>query len=118
MPDKPQRPCRKFGCGKLVKGDGWCDAHRPEPFTGCADRNRKRTFTGRPLQRLRQSWFKHSPLCVECLSQGRTAAAQVLDHIIPLHAGGLDDIANMQGLCIQCHNDKSMRERLALRRSA
>lgn len=106
-----------MGCRELVKGDGWCDAHRPEQFLGCADKNRKRKFTGRALQQLRESWFRHHPLCVQCAKDGRLAAARQLDHVIPLHLGGIDDVQNIQGLCKPCHDAKSQRELISKRRA-
>lgn len=56
------------------------------------------------------------PLCVLCLEHGRTTAATQRDHIIPLEEGGPDDESNEQGLCDECHEGKSLAERLRARR--
>ncbi len=69
---------------------------------------------GRTLQRERVRWFSLHPLCVECEKRGVTTLAQELDHIIPLHRGGLDfdrdRDTNRQGLCIPCHTEKTAAE--------
>jgi 5-methylcytosine-specific restriction protein A len=51
------------------------------------------------------------PLCVECLKEGRTEAAVVVDHIVP-HRGDpklLRDWSNLQSLCRRHHNEKTAR---------
>jgi 5-methylcytosine-specific restriction protein A len=62
-------------------------------------------------KRRRLHLLRTSPLCTECLKAGRAVAATELDHVIPLRDGGRDDETNLQGLCHQCHTDKSLRER-------
>lgn len=52
-------------------------------------------------------WFAIHPLCVRCDAAGRITAATELDHILPLYKGGADDETNLQGLCEQCHKDKT-----------
>lgn len=37
--------------------------------------------------------------------------AQEVDHVVPLHLGGLDVQANLQPLCPRCHAAKTARER-------
>lgn len=68
---------------------------------------RRGRITGRELQRRRQRWFEKFPLCVACWSVGRSTAAAELDHIVPLFKGGADDETNLQGLCVECHYDKT-----------
>lgn len=105
MPQRPLRPCNK--CGKLSK-DGYCDAHRPQPWT----RNKpiNRVFKGDRLQRERQVLFMEQPLCVLCLKQGIDRMATERDHIIPLAEGGEDIRENTQALCKECHEKKTARE--------
>ena len=62
---------------------------------------------GRKLQQIRKLFFSKSPLCAICLNQGRIKTATELDHIIPLHKGGSNDMSNLQGLCIHCHQAKT-----------
>jgi 5-methylcytosine-specific restriction protein A len=49
-------------------------------------------------------------LCQACLAAGRTTVAEQVDHVIPKAAGGTDDLANLQALCRECHDEKSRRE--------
>ena len=60
----------------------------------------------------------HNPLCVECAKRGIVKAATEVDHIIPLHKGGTDDDDNLQGLCAECHADKTSRDAGHQRRAA
>lgn len=61
---------------------------------------------------LRKVVLMENPLCVSCLSEGRTKEAQVVDHIIPVkkwEQGKLKQ-SNLQGLCHSCHNRKTYNE--------
>lgn len=44
--------------------------------------------------------------CCECGSRARLEC----DHVIPVDAGGTDDLANLQTLCRDCHIVKTRRE--------
>jgi len=57
----------------------------------------------------------HNPLCVHCTEEGRTTAAQDVDHIKPFK--GKDDPLrldwdNLQGLCRKHHNRKTSGEQV------
>lgn len=43
-----------------------------------------------------------------CLSCGAELA--VLDHVVPLSAGGANDRSNLQPLCVKCNRDKGVKE--------
>ena len=59
-------------------------------------------------RRLRELMLSQDPLCRTCSIAGRIALATVVDHIVPVKAGGARfDIANLQGLCVACHNRKT-----------
>ena len=64
-------------------------------------------ITGRRLQTIRKHFFMHNPLCVSCKAKGVITQATELDHITPLFKGGTNDIDNLQGLCADCHKDKT-----------
>lgn len=71
---------------------------------------------GTTLQNIRAAHFARYPLCVHCLAETpeRTTLATELDHIVPLHQGGVDSkdpFVNRQGLCHDCHERKSKQER-------
>lgn len=60
----------------------------------------------------RLAFLAENPLCVECLRQGITTLANVVDHIIP-HKGNkvlFWDKSNWQPLCTPCHNRKTATE--------
>lgn len=73
--------------------------------------NKPKRISGVTLQNIRARHFRANPLCVMCQSKGKLSAAQELDHIIPLHKGGSDTDSNRQGLCKECHTEKSKKER-------
>ena len=64
-------------------------------------------------------WRKHrklflqtNALCIECLKEGRSVPANVVDHKTPINKGGDKwDYDNLQPMCSSCHNKKSGRER-------
>jgi 5-methylcytosine-specific restriction enzyme A len=63
-------------------------------------------ITGRRLQERNRIWLGMHPVCAAC---GKQAAREV-DHIIPLFRGGADDWSNIQGLCVECHVQKTARD--------
>jgi len=46
----------------------------------------------------------------QCAACRRFSAKLECDHIIPLDAGGTDEMRNLQTLCRPCHIDKTRRE--------
>lgn len=63
---------------------------------------------GRAAVDRRARYLRLHPLCVRCEGQGLVAAAEHVDHAIPLWAGGADDYeVNGAGLCIPDHQAKS-----------
>lgn len=49
-------------------------------------------------------------MCVACLDQGLYRVATQVDHITPLHLGGVDVDDNTQSLCDDCHTEKTKTE--------
>lgn len=62
---------------------------------------------GRKLQERNKKLARRNPLCVRCKAKGIVRAAVEWDHIIPLYKGGKDEESNLQGLCADCHKDKT-----------
>ncbi len=62
---------------------------------------------GRAWLRIRERQLRDHPLCAACLGQGFVTAAQEVDHIVPLFKGGTDAPANLQSLCVACHELKT-----------
>lgn len=102
--------CLERGCPAIVKS-GRCDAHGGErkPWT-TALRAESLRIRGRALQALRAQLFRREPLCRICVQAGRTTAATIRDHIVPLAEGGLDIEANTQPLCQDCSDTKTKAE--------
>lgn len=61
---------------------------------------------------MRAQVLAEEPYCRECLKEGKRVRATVVDHIVPLAAGGDNSRENQQGLCDPHHDDKSARERI------
>lgn len=73
-------------------------------------------ISGTTLQNIRKIHFERYPLCVRCLDKipPVTRIAIELDHVVPLHKGGIesrDPFVNRAGLCAACHLEKSKTER-------
>lgn len=49
-------------------------------------------------------------LCQACAVHGRTTAANQVDHIVPKHKGGTDDLDNLRAICEECHTAKTIEE--------
>lgn len=49
-------------------------------------------------------------LCQVSLREGRIVPATEVDHIIPKHLGGTDDMANLQAISAEAHRRKTERE--------
>jgi 5-methylcytosine-specific restriction protein A len=64
-------------------------------------------ITGRRLQEKRRRLFQQQPLCVRCEAKGRVRLATQRDHVIALAHNGPDIESNTQGLCAECHAEKT-----------
>ena len=60
--------------------------------------------------RMREAVMIDEPLCRNCLANGRVTPTTEVDHIIAIENGGTDDRDNLQGLCTECHKDKTNRD--------
>lgn len=75
------------------------------------ERNRDVYGTG-DWKRLSLLHRQANPLCVQCLQEGRTEAAVLVDHIVPVSVNRslAFEASNLQGLCRKCHAIKTMRD--------
>lgn len=105
MPSKPLRPCRQPGCPSLIRGGGWCDAHKPAAWASTTTSAASRGY-GPQWRRLRAIVLDRDPVCKGC---GKAASMHV-DHVVPKARGGTDAIQNLQGLCERCHQAKTARD--------
>ena len=111
MPVAPKRPCTQPGCNVLVErgrcGEHTRAHHRLDTKTrGSA----KARGYGGPWRRIRSRQLKAEPLCRHCAEDGRTTAATLVDHVVPLDAGGTHETSNLQSLCRSCHAQKTLAE--------
>lgn len=59
-------------------------------------------------RRLRAAKLATEPLCRPCRLRGRTVLGKVVDHIVPITAGGpaFPPLDGLQPMCQNCHNAK------------
>ena len=67
---------------------------------------------GRRLQERRTAYFRRYPFCSNPFNKKNHSLtlAKELDHVIPITKGGEDIEDNWQGLCIDCHKDKTRKD--------
>jgi 5-methylcytosine-specific restriction protein A len=88
-------------------------SRRSDSFLPC--RKYHKLYTSTVWLRLRESFLRDNPLCIECKREGRHILATVVDHIIP-HKGNKDifyDASGLQSLCKRHHDKKTYRENRA-----
>ena len=88
---------------------------RHKAYMAQVDANRgtahQRGYTAR-WRKVRKAFLMEHPLCIQCQHEGKLVAASVVDHIVP-HRGDwqlFNDPDNLQPLCKQHHDAKTMRE--------
>lgn len=50
-------------------------------------------------------------LCQPCMRQNKYIKFDEIDHVIPKAQGGTDDDDNLECICIDCHKQKTQREK-------
>ena len=113
-PTRALRHCAVPGCPVLVQA-GRCQAHggtgrSSVGISGWQARPSAAPVTrirGPELQRLRADLFAREPWCRLCARRGQRTLATIRDHVVNLDAGGSEDEANVQPLCVPCHNAKT-----------
>ena len=60
--------------------------------------------------RMRQRVVNEEPWCRLCRRKGIYELVVEVDHILPKHLGGDDSRGNLQGLCHDCHKEKTAGE--------
>lgn len=107
MVARPARPCLTVGCPKLTRNGSRCPEHTQQ-HTRQRDQRR-----GSPAERgydaawrrLSRAAILAQPWCSRCYATADLTA----DHIVPLAAGGLSVIENVQVLCRTCNGRKAGR---------
>lgn len=62
---------------------------------------------------MRRAVLRRDPVCVLKVPDVCTGASTEVDHRVPDSDGGATDMANLQGVCPECHAVKSDGERKA-----
>ena len=103
MPLQPRRPCTYPGCNNLITGGARCAKHPYDKPSDTRPTAAKRGYD-KTWKRLRAYYLSRHPMCESC----QTRPAELVDHIIPLKAGGARlDEDNLQALCRKCHGYKT-----------
>jgi 5-methylcytosine-specific restriction endonuclease McrA len=114
MPWLSPHPCRYPGCGVLIKGSaGYCQQHR-SVVRQRQDESRPSASTrgyDSDWRRRRARYLAEHPDCARC-----SEPATVVDHVLPLSAGGADDESNYQSLCKTCHDSWKQAQDRKMRR--
>lgn len=97
MPTRAPTPCPRPMCPHLRP----CPEHQPKPWEG-STRRALDSLTAKDRHRIRD---RDRWTCQTC---GRPGSD--VDHIVPLARGGSNDEANLQVLCVPCHQRKSAHE--------
>jgi len=108
------KPCSKCKITLIPVTETYCTkCTKAKEKQHYKDRNKEwQHLYGSKWQRARKSFLSKYPLCAECLKNGVTKAANVVDHIIP-HKGdaiAFWQVSNWQSLCYRCHNKKTAKE--------
>ena len=110
-PWQPKKPCAHVGCPGLTH-EKFCEVHKGEKYRQ-PDRNRPSAAArgyGWRWQKIRRAYLNANPICVVCLAEGRTTAADQVDHIEPLSAGGTNEESNLRSMCRHHHSQRTARE--------
>ena len=72
----------------------------------------RRLRTSHRYRKLRRAYLDRNPLCARCQSEGRTVAAEEIDHVVPVEVAPdlFWDQTNWAGLCRACHERKTAGE--------
>lgn len=98
------RFCLQAGCSEIVEGTrvAYCTGHTVhQNWKGSKSTARGWAWTSLRKKVLKRDGYR----CVKC----KRPASEV-DHIINVASGGTDDMTNLQSLCTECHQVKSLRE--------
>lgn len=121
MPIAAPKPCRRTGCGKLVRdGTGFCQEHQADRKIGTfADPSRgtrqQRGYGAKWDKTRARILSRDNGLCQPCLKAGQVTTARQVDHVVPKAFGGSEDDTNLQAICKPCHQAKTAREATAAR---
>lgn len=110
MTSRAPHICGRLECTTIVPyGQRFCQAHAKPAWQGARTASSRRTGNRRwkvqrakALQRDGHTCQVRGPRC--------TVGATEVDHIVPVSAGGTDDLSNLQSVCRADHNAKTQAE--------
>ncbi|WP_438863777.1 HNH endonuclease [Neptunicella sp.] len=111
MPIKAARQCRE--CKRATTNDnGFCDKHQDKSIGWNVRLSAwKGKGSTRAWRRIREQILaRDNWMCVSCSARGIYQPANQVDHLVPKTAGGTDHPNNLQSLCDDCHEDKTISE--------
>lgn len=121
MSNAPKKPCRQCKRALTVRPSGLCDVCEAKnteakikqslAYNKSRGSSHARGYDSR-WKKARLIFLAENPLCVSCISKGRSTPATDVDHIEP-HGGDMTrfwDMNNWQALCKRCHSAKTARE--------
>jgi len=107
MPRLPPRPCTYPRCTDYASSGGRCEAHRVK-HGWKHTKNRHDRGYGSKWDKVRANILRRDGfLCQVC----KIKEAKQVDHITPKSKGGTDQYINLQSICVQCHDIKTLSER-------
>ena len=108
----------------MLNVPGYCTHHQPQVHReyGRARRGFDTElgfYQSARWRNTREAVLRDNPLCCRCQAKGLLQPAKVVDHIVPVKLGGERfERANLQSLCVPCHNAKTASETASLRNQA
>ena len=107
MPSAALRPCtHPGGCPRLCKGTSRCPQHKHKSRSNWPTTSAQVRGYGHDWRKVRAAVMARSG--GECQRCGSPASH--VDHVIPKHKGGTDELFNLQALCSGCHTAKTAAE--------
>ncbi len=106
MPDRAPHPCYHAGCKNLTHTRFCVECAKTHDAWGWTKSASERGY-GYAWEKLRVKVLRRDPVCRMC----GIRESNNVDHIKPKTAGGKDDLSNLQGLCTQCHREKTQQDR-------
>lgn len=96
------RVCAVPGCPTITTSSK-CDVHHTRKPNRSDIPAAQRGYDAR-WQKIRRRYLAQHPRCIDC-----GIKATLVDHIVPLQAGGTHSDANLQPMCASCHARKTVR---------
>jgi len=100
--NRPSRPCLKCRALFIPTKDSpsYCAVHKP---IRKQDRKIKPHYNDPEYRKNRKYLIDTYGYCFRCKSRGGVSNKLEIDHIVPVHRGGSNDISNLRILCQKCH---------------